>query len=165
MTMPDSNFAKTYVRPDDTAVLTCNHCGRQKVIQVDAFRGYKHKLKVKCSCNQVFTVNLEFRNRVRKKAHLRGTYVNRSREDRSGTIIVLDISVTGLAFTTLDVKNFKVGDELSLTFTLDDEHMTEISKDVIVRNVRERSVGCRFERAEEAFGSPLGYYIMSNQQL
>ena len=30
---------KTYVRPDNTAVLTCVHCGRQKVILAESFKG------------------------------------------------------------------------------------------------------------------------------
>jgi hypothetical protein len=70
--------------------------------------------------------------------------------------------VTGLAFSTFDEKNFNVGDELSIEFNLDDEYMTEFRKDVIVRDVRQYSVGCEFEKSEDAFGSPLGYYVMSN---
>ena len=153
------DFKKTYVRPDNTVVLTCIHCGRQKVVMADTFKGYKHKLKVKCSCNNVFAVNLEFRTRVRKRSHLRGTYINHSQGDSEGVLTVQDLSVTGLSFTCLDVTKFKEGDELSIQFTLDDEYQTEISKKVIVRNIRQRSVGCQFETAEETFGSPLGYYI------
>jgi hypothetical protein len=161
--MADSkDFKKTFVRPDNTAVLTCVHCGRQKVVMADSFKGYKHKLKVKCSCNNVFTVKLEFRNRVRKKTHLRGTYINHSQDDCDGVLTVQDLSVTGLSFTCLDVTKFKEGDELSITFTLDDEQQTEISKNVVVRNVRQRSVGCQYETAEESFGSPLGYYVTQN---
>ena len=162
MTVPDSKVAKTYVRPDNTAVLTCTHCGTQKVVLADLFMGRKHKLKVKCICQKVFTVNLEFRNRVRKKVNLRGTYFNNSQKDSSGHIIVHDISVTGLAFSTYDRKDFKVGDELSIEFTLDDEFNTEFRKDVIVRDVRPNSIGCEFEKSEDAFGSPLGHYVMSN---
>jgi len=158
--MPGSqDVKKTYVRPDNTAVLTCSHCGRQKVILADSFKGYKHKLKVKCSCNEVFTVNLEFRNRVRKKTHLRGTYVNHTQNDATGDLIIQDVSVTGLSFTCLDLKNFKEGDELSITFNLDDELQTEIVKIVVVKNIRQRSIGCQFETSEDIFGSPLGHYI------
>jgi len=160
--VPDSKVAKTYVRPDNTAVLTCTHCGIQKVVMADLFTGRKHKLKVKCSCQKVFIVYLEFRNRVRKKVYLRGTYINHSQKDSSGFLIIQDISVTGMSFTSLDLKNFKVDDELRVEFTLDDEHRTEISKDIIVTDVRKKSVGCEYDSSEEvAFGSPLGYYIMS----
>ena len=160
--MPDSKVAKTDVRPDNTAVLTCPHCGIQKVVKAGLFMGHKHKIKIKCGCQKVFIINLEFRNRVRKKTHLRGTYINHSQKDSSGFLIIQDISVTGLSFASLDLKNFKVDDELRVEFTLDDEHRTEISKDIIVTDVRKKSVGCEYDSSEEvAFGSPLGYYIMS----
>jgi len=70
--------------------------------------------------------------------------------------------VTGLAFTTLDGKDFNVGDELSVEFTLDDEYKTEFRKDIIVRAVRHKSYGCEFEKSEDTFGSPLGHYVTSN---
>jgi len=66
--------------------------------------------------------------------------------------------MTGLAFTYFNVKHFIEGDELSITFNLDDYRRTEISKDVIVSNVRQKSVGCVYETAEKDF-SHLGYYI------
>jgi hypothetical protein len=74
----------------------------------------------------------------------------------------MNISVNGLEFTSLDIQDFKVGDELTVEFNLDDEHQFEISKDVIVREVRQRSVGCEFETLDElAFVGPLGHYVMS----
>ncbi len=157
-----SELKKTYVRPDNTFVLTCPNCGFQQEIQAEDLKNYKNKLKVKCRCQKTFLVFLEFRNRVRKKTHLRGTYINHSQKDSSGFLIIQDISVTGLSFASLDLKNFKVDDELRVEFTLDDEHRTEISKDIIVTDVRKKSVGCEYDSSEEvAFGSPLGYYIMS----
>jgi len=157
--MTDTIFLKTYVRPDNTAVLNCPHCGRQKAILAESFKGYKHKLKVKCNCQNVFTAFLEFRERVRKKTYLKGTYINHSREDRSGDLTTQDISLTGLAFSSLDIKNFKEGDEISIEFNLEDEHQTEIKKKAVVRSVRQRVIGCEFEKTEEAIGSPLWQYI------
>jgi len=160
--MPESKVPKTYVRPDNTAVLTCPHCKYQKVILANKFKGHNHKLKVKCRCQNVFTVFIEFRKRVRKKTFLRGTYINHSQNDSSGFLIIRDISVTGLSFTSLDLKNFKVGDELRVEFALDDEHRTIFRKDLIIKDVRKNSVGCEYDSSEDVvFQSPLGYYIMS----
>ena len=156
-----SDPKKTYVRPDNTVVLTCTNCGFQKEVQAESFRDIKHTVKVKCRCQKTFVVFLEFRKRFRKKTKLRGTYINHSQKDISGFLIIQDISVTGLSFSSLDLKNFKVSDELRVEFTLDDEHQTKISKDVIVRGVHEKLVGCEYDNLEEDFGSPLGYYIMS----
>jgi len=158
--MQDSNVAKTYVRPDNTAVLTCPHCRRQKVVIAEAFKGRKHKLKIKCACQSVFMVILEFRKRIRKPVNLRGTYINLSQDESTGALVIKDISVCGFAFSTFDGKKFNIGDELSIEFILDDEYNTDIRKEAVVRNIRPDAYGCEFEKHEDAFGSPLGYYIM-----
>ncbi|MFC1826635.1 PilZ domain-containing protein [Thermodesulfobacteriota bacterium] len=159
--MPDSKVAKTYVRPDNTIVLTCTHCGIQKVVLADLFIGRKHKLKVKCRCEKVFIVNLEFRAKIRKKVNLRGTYINHSQKDKMGNIIIKDISVVGLAFSNLDGQIFNMGDELSLEFTLDDEHETKIEKEVIVSIIHQISIGCEFINSDDFLGSQLSHYIKS----
>ena len=73
--------------------------------------------------------------------------------------VIENISVTGVAISSVDVNKFKVGDELSLEFALDDEYGTEIKKEAIVRSVRQSIIGCDFEKPEDDFGSKLGYYI------
>jgi hypothetical protein len=158
--MSDSKVSKTYVRPDNTFVLTCPHCGHQKIIPIGSLKGHKNELKIKCVCQKIFRVNLEFRKHVRKKPLLIGTYINHSRNGSSGKLIIQDISLSGMAFRSLEVKNFKVGDALSVKFSLDDEYQTEINKEAIVMNVRYNLIGCVFKGTENSFGSKLGYYIM-----
>ena len=159
--MSEIKAAKTYVRPDNTAVINCPHCGFQKAVPVVNYKGSKSSLKIKCSCKKVFTVNLEFRKRVRKRTNLRGTYTNHSKNKR-GKIVIRNVSVDGLEFASMDVSQFKIEDELTIEFTLDDAQRSEVTKDVIVRDVRERTVGCEFERSGDlAFDGPLGFYIMS----
>ena len=160
--MPDDTIPNTFVRPDNNAVVTCPHCNRQKAILADSFKVIKHKLKVKCVCQKVFIVILEFRNKLRKKTRLRGRYINNSQNKRIGSFSILDISVTGLGFNSQDATNLKLGDTLTVEFCLDDERKTVIYKDVIVRYINQDAVGCEFEEAEEPFGSPLGRYIMSD---
>jgi len=160
--MPKFEYTKTFVRPDNTAVLTCPHCNMQKTIMTDPFRGDKHKLKVKCLCTKAFMMFLEFRKRVRKRTSLRGSYINHSQNDSSGKFVIQDISVIGLTLFSLDAPTFKMGDELSVKFNLYDEHQTEIRKEVIVRNVGTTSVGGEFViSGDKAFDGPLGQYIMS----
>jgi len=160
--MPKDKMSKTYVRPDNTAVINCPHCGLQKSIPADSFRGSKSKVRIKCACKNIFAVQLEFRKRVRKRVNLRGTYTNHSQKLSSGNIIVRNVSVSGLEFTSLDIDNFNVGDELTLTFTLDDEQHTKITKEAVVNDIRSNSIGCEFQHSGEmAFDGPLGFYIMS----
>ena len=162
MIRPDSQASIVYVRSDNTAVLTCPQCGRQKVILTDSFKGhnYKSELKIKCNCQNIFRVNLEFRRAIRKVTRLEGTYINYSQKDSSGHITIHDISVIGLGFSSLDNKNFKVGDELSLKFILDDEHKTEIKIEVIVRSIRKNTIGCEFIGSRETISGSLRYYVM-----
>ena len=160
--MPDSKVAKTDVRPDNTAVLTCPHCGIQKVVKAGLFMGHKHKIKIQCSCQKVFIVNLEFRDRVRKKVNLRGTYINHSQKECSGHLNIQNISVTGLAFITFDGRDFNVGDELIVELTLDDKYETEMRKEVIVMSVGPNSTRCEFVKSEDSSESPLGNYVLGN---
>ena len=160
--MAEAKPAKTYIRPDNTAAITCPQCGRQKNLHVDSLKGHKSKIKIKCSCKNIFTVTLEFRHRVRKLTNLRGTCINHSQKDNRSNIKVRNISVSGLEFSSLDASNFKIDDELTLQFTLDDEHRSEIRKEATVRDVRTNSVGCEFVGSGDlAFVGPLGFYIMS----
>lgn len=160
--MVEDTSNKTYVRPDNTAVLTCPHCNRKKVVPVDSFRGKKIALKIKCACKEIFTVNLEFRKRARKKTNLKGVYINHSQHDRRGAIVVKNLSLSGLEFASLDVQIFKVDDELTLEFTLDDKQQSQIRKTAFVRDVRVSTVGCEFLRSGEyAFDGALGFYVMS----
>jgi hypothetical protein len=160
--MPAAKVSKTYIRPDNTAVISCPHCGRQKTLHADSLKQHKSKLKIKCACGNIFTVDLEFRHRVRKPVSLGGTYTNHSQKDSRGDIKVRNISVSGLEFSSMDVNNFKIGDVLTLKFNLDDEHRSEVRKEATVRAIRTNSVGCEFVGSGDlAFDGPLGLYVMS----
>jgi hypothetical protein len=146
--MSETKRVKTYVRPDNSAVLTCPHCGSQKAIPVESFRGRKSTIKIKCACSNIFYADLEFRKKKRKRTNLRGTYINQSQKNRRGPLIVQNISLGGLAFSSIDIKDFNVGDE--------------VRKDAIVVEVRTYTIACVFERGGEfAYDGPLGFYIMS----
>jgi len=159
--MSSSLIPKTYIRPDNTAVLTCPQCGHQREVIADKFKGKKHKLKVKCLCQNVFEVILEFRNKPRKKTLLTGTYINHSQDESSGNIVVENISMTGLAFRCYVATKFNVGDELSVEFNLDDDEHTQIKKRVIVRNLTQRFIGCEFEGSKDIFDNYLEHYLKS----
>ena len=66
-------------------------------------------------------------------------------------IVILDISVAGLAFSNLDIFTFEEGDDISVKFTLDDEQKTVIKKNAVVRNIRQKRVGCEFDIYDQVF--------------
>jgi len=159
--MRDSGYSVTYVRKNDTAALTCPHCGQWRLISADPFRGSKHKLKVKCTCKKIFKVLLEFRRKVRKKTHMRGTYLKHSQKGTKADIVILDVSVIGLTFSSLYIPSLKVEDMLRIEFTLDDMQQNEVMRDVVVRNVWQKRVGCEYLAPGRSFEGPLGFYVMS----
>ena len=159
--MPESEFSKTYVRPDNTAVLICPYCAQWKKISAEPYRGDKHKFKVECFCKQTFDVFLEFRKHVRKKRFLRGTYINHSQKSCRNNIVILDISVIGLAFSSLDEPTFNIGDGLSVEFILDNGPRTSITRDAVVKNVVQTRAGCEFKISDGDYYGPLGFYLMS----
>ena len=160
--MPESGYSKTYVRPNNRAVLICPYCGQWRRILADPFRGNKHKLKVKCFCNETFKVFLEFRKEVRKEKFLRGgSCIDHSQKGSRCDIVIIDISVTGLAFSSLDAPTLRIGDELGVEFSLDFGKGPNIKRDVIVKNIRHKRVGCEFELSGGAFDGQLEYYVRS----
>ena len=160
--MPEFGLSKTYVRPNNRAVLICPYCGQWRTISADPFRGEKHKLKVKCFCKETFKVFLEFRKEVRKEKFLRGgSCIDHSQKGSRCDIVIIDISVTGLAFSSLDAPTLRIDDELGVEFSLDFGKGPNIKRDVIVKNIRHKRVGCEFELSGGAFDSQLEYYVRS----
>ena len=160
--MPEYGLPKTYVRPNNRAVLICPYCGQWRRILADPFRGKKHKLKVKCFCKETFKVFLEFRKEVRKEKFLRGgSCIDHSQKGSRCDIVIIDISVTGLAFSSLDAPTLRIDDELGVEFSLDFGKGPNIKRDVIVKNIRHKRVGCEFELSGGAFDGQLEYYVRS----
>jgi len=160
--MSDANSRKIYVNSDDTAVISCPHCGCQKTVPVGSYKGSKARIKIKCGCKNIFTGNLEFRRKVRKKTHLYGKFTNHSQKNIRGDIVVKNLSMSGLNFVSMDIDKFMNGDEITISFKLDNADRATIKKDVIVRDIHENSVGCEFEKSSEyAPDGPLGFYVIS----
>ena len=73
-----------------------------------------------------------------------------------------NLSLGGLEFVSMDVDKFEIDDEIAVSFKLDNEERTTIKKEVIVKDVRDNTVGCEFQKSSEfAPDKELGFYIMS----
>lgn len=164
---------KIYVSKDSTAVLLCPHCGETKKVSVSQFKEKKHTIKIKCVCEQVYSVNLEFRKIFRKKVRLYGSYAKlyaknpkdtfkgkRNDAIEQGNIIVKDIAKNGIGILTLETHSLKTGDELKVKFALDDSIKTEIEIKVIVKWVKDNLVGCEIIDSQQD-SRKLGFYLLS----
>ena len=150
---------KAFVREDGTTVLKCPHCRHARTVSVAKIKEKKKVIKVKCSCQKSYSVSLELRKMYRKNASLKGSYVNLSQKNKTGIMIVQDVSMGGLGFQAVGGSHIKKDDELEVTFTLDDTHSSVIKKQVVVRIVRDKFVGCEYIHAHE-YDKALGFYLL-----
>jgi hypothetical protein len=155
---------KVYVNPDDgRAVLKCPHCGAAKTRYVGKFKGGKRNVKVKCKCQEVYRVSFEFRKAYRKDARLQGFYAKLPQGRDWGKMIVTDISLTGMGFSSMMKHGLKKGDEVKLRFNLDDARGSKIEKKAVVKWVTDTRVGCEFKTSgaeDETSDQALSFYFM-----
>ena len=81
-------------------------------------------------------------------------------EKSRGTLIVCDISVTGMKIKVKASHSFSVGDLLKVEFRLDDYKKTLILKNVLIRNMNLLFIGTEFPINEEV-GKDLGFYLFN----
>ncbi len=150
---------KVYVNQDDTAVLVCPNCGLSKNISVAKFKARRDSLKIRCKCQSTFSVSFEFRRAHRKKTNLKGYYSRLPACKESHGMLVKNISQTGIGFATFAPHNLMKSSEVRVTFTLDDAKQSKIEKDVVVRVIEDKYVGCEFTDPSK-FDKALGFYLM-----
>ena len=117
------------------------------------------RLKCKCSCGNDYRVLLERRRQFRKPVSLVGMFTFQGRQGvpRKGLIKIRDISPSGIQFSVNSMPEFKVGDRLTVEFTLDDEDHSQIREVGIVRRIQVNIVGLVF-KATDHYGK-LGQYL------
>jgi hypothetical protein len=150
---------KAFVRDDGTTVLKCPFCRHARTVSVANIKDKKKVIKVKCSCQKSYSVNLELRKMYRKSTSLQGRYINLSQDNFPGLMLVKDISMGGIGFEVVGPCRIEVGNELDVTFTLDDPNSSVIKKQVVVKMVRNKFVGCEYLHTGE-YDKALGFYLM-----
>ena len=95
----------------------------------------------------------------RKSTSLQGRYINLSQDNFPGLMLVKDISMGGIGFEVVGPCRIEVGNELDVTFTLDDPNSSVIKKQVVVKMVRNKFVGCEYLHTGE-YDKALGFYLM-----
>lgn len=153
-------FQKAFVRQDNSVVIKCPACLKTKIISAAEFKDRSKSIKVRCSCQAIFTVFFEFRRTYRKATNLAGSYVNLSlNEEQRHNMTVKNASLTGLGFNTKGKHKIEKGHELEVRFLLDGSSDAIINERVIVRLVEEKFIGCEF-LAQGTFNKSLGFYLL-----
>lgn len=148
---------KIYVSANNEATIVCDSCGKWKTANVVRYVNLNKPVKIKCSCDAVFSVTFEKRRFYRKKVNLHGTCSMQGMGKEH--IFIEDISRGGLGFKINRVTVEK-GDTLSVEFELDDNARSTISENVVVRNVKDRFIGVEFVNPCERTKKVLGFYLL-----
>ncbi|NTV14330.1 MAG: PilZ domain-containing protein [Desulfobulbaceae bacterium] len=151
---------KVYVNQEGVAVMKCPFCEAVKSANVSKLRtAQQHVVKVRCTCQKVFTVKLEFRRTYRKEAKLAGDFQSLPSGKHCGRLTVVNLSKGGLGAQIIGFNHFRAGDELRISFNLDDRHHSMIDKKVVVRLVKQNYIGCEFVDST-SHDKALGFYLM-----
>jgi hypothetical protein len=149
---------KFFITSQQQATIRCPECGISKTFDVTKLNMMSPRFKVTCKCGKIFRAEIEFRKHYRKTVRLSGTYSHLNSPKR-GDMMVVDLSMVGLGFTTSTPHGLKVGDHLDVLFRLDNRLRSEIRLKVVVRNIKDLFVGV--ERTDMALTlQDLGFYLM-----
>lgn len=157
MTEP-KELIKAFVKDDFTVTLVCPNCGTTKTISVASYRSKCSVIKVRCPCQTLFRVQLEFRRHYRKPVNLEGFFKSISPPGMNGEVQIRDLSQGGVGFRAATVHFLEKGHVLSLDFTLDDKYGTRLVKEVVVMSVDGDFIGCSFAE-RQAYDKKLGFYL------
>lgn len=157
---------KIYANEHEKGTLVCEQCGKTRIINVSDFKNIGKPLKVKCNCGHAFFISIEVRKFYRKKTSLTGEYFKISNDVskglEKGTMIVEDVSRTGIGFRTKLRHNIGVHDVIRVKFSLDNDKQTEVTKSAVVKRVNEQFIGAEFIDFDgyNETNRTLGFYLM-----
>ena len=149
-----------YITEKDSATFVCPDCQKIKIADIAKFKLLdRHiRFKCKCTCGHIYSTILERRKSFRKEVTLKGRYEYDVQKER-GTLTVENISMSGIKFK-LGVKgSFIINDRIFVEFRLDDNQRSLIRREVIVRWIKDLTVGAQFVSTDQYDG--LGFYLLS----
>lgn len=149
-------MTKFYVN-NNRATIICPKCGFEKTIDTTKFRETQKRLKANCKCGEAFKFSLEFRKHYRKDVRLPGEY-SAQKSGEKGEIIVRNLSMGGIQFTSLRPHQIIKDDTVELKFNLDNPSRTEIRRFVKVMWVKDRDVGAQYIEPK-LFEKDLSFYL------
>lgn len=151
---------KAYVRDNGIATIVCPNCGITKNINSRQLKIGRHTIKLRCKCNTVFAVQIDFRRSYRKPTNLPGTYTILNGGQGGGVIHIRNISKGGIGFTVSGVHTLEKGQMIGVEFQLTDRNMTNLKKKASVVSIINNQIGCRFQ-ADDEIGKALGFFLQS----
>ena len=156
---------KVFVTGTNMVVFECPECSKSKVADVSKYKDLRQvvRLKVKCPCGHSYKVILERRKYYRKDVNFSGSYTHvlpDYREDKGG-MTVKDLSNSGVKIKLNVKKDFKIGDILSVEFSLNDKQRSLIKKDAVIKKISNSYLGLEFNSIDSSDPSDkaIGFYM------
>jgi len=151
---------KVMVKEGDVAIITCPSCRKTKKISVLHYKETgQRELKIRCGCDTLFCICLEYRAHHRKPTRLLGKTINLSNHRENQDIIIKNVSWGGIGFCSLKKHRTRKDDLMQVSFNLNDVQLSSIDSDVTVRSSTIDYIGCEFNSTEK-FKTSLGFYLI-----
>ena len=152
---------KILVKEGDIAIVTCPSCQKIRKLSVKKYKQKgKREIKIRCNCENIFDVFLEFRKFPRKSTKLIGKTINISKTKDPQRVIIKNVSFGGIGFSPFNEHESEMFDQLMVSFNLNDVANTYIDTQVTVRVANENYVGCEFNSYGQ-FKKDLGFYLIT----
>jgi len=152
---------KILVKEGDIAIVTCPFCQKLRKLSVEKYKNRgKRDITIRCNCETIFQVCLEFRRYPRKLSKLIGHCVNISKNRERQNVIINNISFGGIGISHFNDHRTARHDQLMVSFNLNNIAQTHIDTKVTVHTINENYVGCEFN-SNDQFKKDLGFYLIN----
>ena len=157
---------RVFITSDQTATFSCPTCKHARTVNIADYTGLDKavKINVRCPCGQHYPVMVERRRHFRREVAFPGTYsriINGRLLDQE-SMVVKDVSRSGLKIQVADAQHLNTGDTLEVVFNLDDAKKSRIQKRVTIRKIEGFDLGVQF--LASVAGNPsdkaIGFYLM-----
>jgi hypothetical protein len=112
---------KVFISSDNTITFKCPKCNLPKILDVSNYKNLEkaERVKVKCVCENIYYALIEKRKQFRKRANFPGTFIHIVSDipRDKGTMVVTDVSRTGLRIKLNSKREFFLGDKIVWNFT------------------------------------------------
>lgn len=150
---------RIYVTDSNTVSIVCPKCGKLRHGTIKAGSIRTRTMRVRCSCGEVFPIQMEFRRHYRKKTHLKGMFWQ-SEKGLDHPVVIKNISVSGIGFYTENSTLLSEGKPITIAFELDDPQRSLVRKRVVPRRKDGHFIGCEFTSHQYHYDKAIAYYLM-----
>ena len=151
-----------YIDRQGMISLNCPFCGNNSVKWAESFpnSNQPNGISITCSsCGKTYEIQLDFRKAFRKITFFDGFYSKLGSPGGFEKMTVVDLSLGGCSFLDSGRHSLNPDDRIKLVFNLDNAQHTKIEKDVVVRIVKERQIGCEFIATASGYDPDIGFYL------